>query len=143
MRLPQVPAAPVIFGSADGLVAFLGVLAGLVVARQQAAAVWHAALGVGLAEMVGMTLGQYWSAKEDGLAAALACGLASAVACIAPAVPYSVARGGAALAASLLLTAGVAALICWLRPERGWAAVVHTYGLLVLAAVLCGASGLA
>lgn len=142
MRL-HLPAAPVIFGSADGLVAFLGVLAGLVVARQQAAAVWHAALGVGLAETVGMTLGQYWSAKEDGLKAALACGLASGVACIVPAAPYAVTRGAAALAASLVLTACVALAICWLRPERGWAAVLHTFGLLALAAVLCGASGLA
>lgn len=139
----RLPRAPVIFGSADGLVAWLGIIAGLAVSRQASGAIWHAALGVGLAESVGMTLGQYWSAKEDGLPAALACGLASCAACVTPAVPYIFLHGATALAASVALTVAIGALICWLRPEKGWAAVAKTFGLLMAAAVLCGLSGLA
>ena len=41
------------------------------------------------------------------------------------------------MAASLVLVAAVAALISWLRPERGVLAIVQTYGILLAAAVLC------
>ena len=63
------------------------------------------------------------------------------MACVIPVVPYAFAHGWPALSASLVLVCAVGAAVSWLRPERGWLAVVETYGVLMAAAVLCfGAS---
>lgn len=102
---------------------------------------WHAAVGAGLAELVGMTAGMWLSDGHAGLPVAVSCGAAAAAACIAPAVPYLAVSGLTALLASLGLTAAVAGLVAWLRPERGALAVAQTYGVLIAAAALCyGAS---
>jgi hypothetical protein len=115
---------------------------GLVVSLSgQAHAVVHAALGAGLAELVGMTAGAWLSDAGSGFRPALANGGAALAACVIPAVPYAVTSGSAALLASLGLVAAIAAAVAWLRPEKGVLAVAQTYGVLAAAAVLCwGAS---
>jgi hypothetical protein len=130
------------FGMVDGLVVVAGLVLGLVVARQAPAAVWHAALGGAAGELVGMTAGQHLSDPGSGWRPALACGAASGIACVLPAVPYLVTTGAAALAAALTAAVAIAAVITWLRPERGWQAVVRTYGILIGAGLLAGLSGL-
>jgi VIT1/CCC1 family predicted Fe2+/Mn2+ transporter len=130
---------PAIMGSADGVTIVLGLLVSL---TGQPHALFHAALGAGLAELVGMTAGQWLSDGEGGFWPALANGGAACLACIVPALPYLTASGIAAMAVSLVLVAAVAALISWLRPERGILAVVQTYGILLAAAVLCAAVSL-
>ena len=135
------PRAPVVFGAADGLTIMLGLLAGMAVSHQPPLSIWHAALSGGLAELAGMSLGQYWSAKEDGIWAAAACGIAACLAAVTPAIPYAVLGGNTALALSILLVMAAGAIIAWLRAEVGWQAVLQTYGLLLAAAVLCGAAG--
>ncbi len=131
-----------IFGGVDGLTMFLGLTAGLVVSGQGGAAVWHAALGGAAGELIGMSSGQWLSDRESGIRAALACGAAGAAACGAPAVPFLVTTGGAAKAAALVIAAAVAGVIAAARPERGWAAVASTYGVLAAAGALSGLTGL-
>lgn len=127
-----------IFGAVDGMSAFIGILAGLVVAHQPASAVWWATLSCGLAELVGMTSGQYQSDAASGWRTAITCGVVSMAGCVVPAIPYLVLSGSLALGLSVFLVFVECCLIAWLRPERGWRAWAQTFGLTILVAVICG-----
>jgi hypothetical protein len=122
-----------VFGGADGLTIALGLVVSL---AGHPAAMWHAAVGAGLAEAVGMTAGRWLSDSDGGFLVALANGGAACSACLIPAVPALLASGPAALAAEVALVAGIAAVISWLRPEKGILAVAQTYGVLIVAAGL-------
>lgn len=128
-----------VFGAADGVTIVLGLLVTL---TGQPHALWRAALGAGLAEMVGMTAGQWLSDGESGFTVALANGGAAFAACLAPALPYLVLHGFTAMLTSLTLITLVATLIAWLRPERGLLAAAQTYGVLIVAAGLCAAAAI-
>jgi hypothetical protein len=117
-----------VFGAADGVTLALGLIVSL---SGQPHAIVKAALGAGLAELVGMTAGAWLSDSGSGFVPALANGGAAFLACLVPALPY-VALSGVA----------VAAVIAWLRPEKGVLAVVQTYGILSAAALLCWLAGL-
>lgn len=131
-----------VFGGIDGLVMFLGLTLGLVIAHQGGTAVWHAAVGGAGGELVGMTSGQQLSDPESGWKVAVACGTAGALACGLPAVPFIVTSGTAALVASLVISAAVAGVIAWLRPESGWSGVLRTYAVLITAGIVSGLTGL-
>lgn len=131
-----------VFGSVDGLVMFLGLTLGLIVAKQSPTAVWHAALGGAAGELVGMTAGQHLSDPESGWGVAFICGVAGALACILPAFPYLALTGITALAIALGIAMGVATVVAQLRPERGVTAYVRTFGILIAAGALSGLSGL-
>lgn len=122
-----------VFGGADGLVLVVGLIVAL-----QAHPVYlvHSAFAGGAAELVGMTAGAWLSESRAGFLPALANGAASLAACVLPAVPWLLAGGTAAASASLAVVAGEAAVIAWLRPERGWRAVLTTCGVLAGAAAL-------
>lgn len=128
-----------VFGGADGLTLALGLIVSL---SGQPHAIVHAALGAGIAELVGMTAGAWLSDASSGFGPALANGGAALAACVIPAVPYMAAGGAVALALSLVLVAAIAGIIAWLRPERGLLAVAQTFGVLVVAAGLCFAASL-
>lgn len=135
--------APIVFGAADGLTIITGLVAGMAVSHQPSKAVWAAALSGGLAELVGMTSGQYQSDSASGWPTALACGVASAGACIVPAVPWLLPLGRAwAVLCTVVLVAGVCAVVAWLRPEKGARAVIETYTLTIAAGVLTAAVAL-
>jgi len=127
------------FGSADGLTLALGLIVSL---SGQPHAVVKAALGAGIAEFVGMAAGAWLSDGSGGIWPPLANGGAAFAACLIPALPYLFASGCVALSASLVLVVAVAAVIAWLRPEKGVLAVVQTYGILAAAALLCFAASL-
>ena len=129
-----------VFGGADGVTIALGLIVSL--AGQQRA-MWHAAVGAGLAELVGMTAGKWLSDGDAGFRLALANGTSALAACLVPAFPALLMSGAPALGAELGLVAAVAAVISWLRPERGILAVAQTYGVLTVAAALCWLAGLA
>jgi VIT1/CCC1 family predicted Fe2+/Mn2+ transporter len=131
-----------VFGAADGLGIVLGLIAGMIVSRQPASAVWTAAVSGGIAEFFSMANGERISDSQAGWGAALMIGLASLAGCVLPAVPYSFSRGTAALTLALLLAAGVAGVISWVRPERGALAVLETCGLLLVTGAACAATGL-
>jgi len=127
------------FGSADGLTLALGLIVSL---SGQPHAVVKAALGAGIAEFVGMAAGAWLSDGSGGIWPPLANGGAAFGACLIPALPYLFLAGSVALSASLVLVVAVAAVIAWLRPEKGVLAVVQTYGILAAAALLCFAASL-
>jgi hypothetical protein len=131
--------SPMVFGAADGVTIVLGLLVSL---TGQPHALFHAALGAGLAELVGMTAGQWLSDEKAGFAPALANGGAAFLACTAPAIPYLAATGWPAMAASLALVGAVAGAISVLRPEKGVLAVAQTFGILLAAAALCAGASL-
>jgi len=129
---------PVTFGLSDGVAIVLGLLVSL---TGQPHALFHAAVGAGLAELVGMTAGEWLSDSDSGFGVALANGGAACAACLIPAIPYLAGGGWPELAASLVLVGAVAGVISLLRPEKGVLAVAQTYGILLAAAGLCwGAS---
>lgn len=127
-------ARQVTFGAADGVVIAVGLIVSL---TGDPRALVRAAAAAGLAELVGMTAGEWLSDSGSGFRAALANGGAAFAACVVPAVPYMAAGGDAALIPSLLLVAAVGGVIAWLRPEKGALAIAQTFGVLVAAAVLC------
>jgi VIT1/CCC1 family predicted Fe2+/Mn2+ transporter len=130
---------PAIMGSADGVTIVLGLLVSL---AGQPHALFRAAVGASLAELVGMTAGEWLSDGEGGFGVALANGAAAFAACLLPGVPYLLITGPVALAASLALVAGAAAVIAVLRPEKGPLAWLQTFGILAAAAGLCYAASL-
>lgn len=132
-----------VFGGIDGLVMFLGLTLGLVIAHQSGTAVWHAAIGGAGGELVGMTSGQRLSDPDSGWKVALACGVAGALACALPAVPYIFLPSGlTAVVTSLVIAAAVAGVVAWLRPESGWSGVLRTYAVLITAGIVSGLTGL-
>jgi VIT1/CCC1 family predicted Fe2+/Mn2+ transporter len=134
---PKLLRKQAVFGAADGVTIALGLVVSV---TGHPDALVHAALGAGLAELVGMTAGAWLSDSGEGFRPALANGAAAFLACALPAVPYAVTHGLAALVSSLLLVAVIAAVISWLRPEKGVLAIAQTYGILLVAAALCYAA---
>lgn len=123
----------VIFGLVDGLTCGTGVLMSL---HNHPAAILLAAIGLAVAEVIGMGCGE-WLSDNSSLARPVAIGLASGVGAMIPAIPYLFLTGVPAVALALALVAVVAAGITWARHEPGisWLRViVETYG--VLTAVL-------
>lgn len=120
-----------ILGAADGLTLAVSLVFG------RNAHVFHAALDAGIGELVGMAAALYLSSEKRELMPAFLCGLTTLIACVIPAIPYAVGSGAGAAALSALLAMAVAALVCWIRPEKGWAAIAETYGVLVASGLLC------
>jgi hypothetical protein len=131
--------APTVFGAADGVTIALGLIVSL---TGMPHALFHAAVGAGCAELVGMTAGQWLSDNSAGFKAALANGGAACLACVIPALPYLAGSGPLVMAASLILVTVIAGLIALLRPEKGLLAAAQTYGVLLAAAGLCAAASL-
>jgi hypothetical protein len=122
-----------VLGAADGVTIALGLLMSL---RLHQPAILHAALGAGLAELVGMSAA-LWLSDSGRFWPAVLCGTATAVACIAPAVPYIWLTGWVPLVCALLIAIAIGAVIVWLRPDVGLRSVAETYGVLAVTAVLC------
>ena len=124
-----------VFGASDGVTIALGLIIGL--AATQPHAVFRAALAAGTAELVGMTAGAWLSNSRDGLWPPLANEVAALAACVLPGVPCLLWHGWAALLPALVLVLAVAGGVAWLRPQRGWQAVLQPFGVLAAAAVFC------
>jgi VIT1/CCC1 family predicted Fe2+/Mn2+ transporter len=120
-----------ILGAADGLTLAVSLIFG------RDPAVFHAALDAGIGEFVGMGAALYLSTPKRQFGAALVCGLATLLGCVLPAVPLALHGGWATRAASAAVAAAIGAVICRLRPERGWVAVTETYGVILTAAGIC------
>ena len=131
-----------IFGSVDGLTMFMGIVIGILVSGHGGSAAWHAALGGGVGELVGMTAGQQQSDPGGGWGLAVLCGAAGGSACVLPAIPFAVTSGATAMIAYAVIAVAIGAVICWLRPQQGWRAIALTYGVLAAAAVISGLAGL-
>lgn len=123
-----------VFGAADGVSAVIG----LVALVGEPHALFRAALGVALAELVGMTAGAWLSADDGaGFGEALMNGSAAFATVLLPAVPFTFMRGVSAILAALGIIVAIGALISALRTEKGAPAVLKTYGVLAVAAAVC------
>lgn len=127
-------ARPAVFGATDGITVVVGVLLSLAHRPQLILA---AALGVAVAEAVGMALGEWLSDSDSGLGSSVVIGGATAAASIAPAIPYALAGPAVAVPASVGVFAALGGVIAWVRArQRGWGrALLETYGVLVAAVV--------
>lgn len=131
-----------VFGMTDGAVLVLGLFLGEVVSRQSSSALWHAALGGGLAELGGMSLGAYWADPDRDKKSAALNGIGCSAATIAAGAPFAGLSEVLATVVSAAIILVIGVLICILREETGWLAVARTFGLLAVAGLLSGASGL-
>jgi hypothetical protein len=129
-------------GLADGTTAGIGLSLALYTARQPHLAVWLAGLSGGLAAFPGMASGRYQSDPDDGIGGAVVCGLATTAGSVLVALPFAVAAGSAALAASGAVTLVLCAVVAVIRPDTGWKAWALSYGITAAAAGLCLAAGL-
>lgn len=122
---------PLIFGAVAGMTCALGVVLSL---HEHSNLVFPTALGVAVAEMVGMAAGEWLSDSENGLTASATIGVAVGAAGILPAIPFLFATGMAAVAWSVGVLALMAGVISVARSgQRGPArAVVETYGVLAV-----------
>lgn len=128
-----------VFGTVDGVTSVLGLLVTL---TDQPHALVKASIGVGLAELVGMTAGAWLSADEDHteFLPAFTNGIAACAAILLPAVPYLFLHGWTAIVVAILCIVLIAGAISWARPEKGFVAVIKTYGVLIVAAAICTAA---
>lgn len=120
---------PAVFGAFDGSTCYLGVLFPLMNSPHL---VLPTALGVGLAETVGMAAGEWQSDSANGPGASLVIGTASGAGAILPALPYGFLPQDAARWTSVALLLGVVAVIACLRadargPRRAFA---ESFGIL-------------
>jgi hypothetical protein len=130
----------VILGAADGLTLAISEIMSL---RLHQPEIFRSGLGAGLGELVGMTAALFLSADDrKGFLTALGCGVATAVGCVAPCLPFLDSHGPGAFAAAAVVLAAGGGVVCWVRPQKGLLAVAETYGVLAVAGALCFASSL-
>lgn len=117
-----------IFGASDGLVATMALI--LATMGHGRKVVLAAAIGLLIAEGFGMAASQYLSDPKRDLRLAFIMGVATSVAIIVPALPWTFSAGAAAVTASCVIGLVFASLIAYARPGglRSW---IQTYGVLI------------
>jgi VIT1/CCC1 family predicted Fe2+/Mn2+ transporter len=128
---------PAVFGTFDGLTAVLGLLLSL---HGHPNWVLPSALGLAVAEGVGMAAGEWLSDSGSGFAASGVIGAATALGSLAPAVPFAVLPMPWAAVASAVVLVAIGTGIAAVRSrDRGWArAFAETFGVLAAALVAVG-----
>jgi VIT1/CCC1 family predicted Fe2+/Mn2+ transporter len=123
-----------VFGSFDGMTVIIGILFSV---TGSSALIFTAALGVGVAEGIGMAAGEWLSDSDNGFGAASIMGLATIAGALLPAIPFLITSGALALGISFGIIALVGLGIVILRhKERGWLkAVWETYGVLAFVTI--------
>jgi hypothetical protein len=103
-----------IFGASDGLVATMALI--LATMGHGRKVVLAAAIGLLIAESFGMAASQYLSDPKRDLRLALIMGVATSVAIIVPALPWTFTGGSVAVASSCVIGLVFASLIAYARP---------------------------
>jgi hypothetical protein len=117
-----------IFGASDGLVASIAlILATMTHGRK---VVLAAVIGLLIAEGLGMAASQFLSDPKRNLRQATIMGVATSIAIIVPAVPWTFSSGNAAAVVSCAIALIFAGFISRARPG-GWSTWVQTYGVLI------------
>ncbi len=127
-----------IFGASDGLVATMALI--LATMGHGRKVVLAAAIGLLIAEGFGMAASQYLSDPKRDLRLALIMGLATSVAIIVPAIPWTFTAGSAAVLGSCLVGLIFAGLIAYARPG-GLESWLQTYGVLVSVGAIATIAG--
>jgi hypothetical protein len=127
-----------IFGASDGLVATMALI--LATMSHGRKVVLAAAIGLLIAEGFGMAASQYLSDAKRDLRLALIMGVATSLAIVLPAIPWSFTAGAAAVMASCAIGLVLAGVIAYLRPG-GWTEWVQTYGVLLSVGAIATIAG--
>jgi VIT1/CCC1 family predicted Fe2+/Mn2+ transporter len=125
---------PAVFGTFDGTTAVLGTLLSL---RGHPGWVLPSALGLAVAEGVGMAAGEWLSDSGSGFASAVVIGAATAAGSVLPAVPFAVLPGRWAVVGSALVLAalGVGIAAARSRDRSQLRALAETFGVMGAALV--------
>lgn len=128
---------PAVFGTFDGVTAVLGILLSL---HGHPGWVLPSALGLAVAEGVGMAAGEWLSDSGSGFAASGVIGAATALGSLLPAVPFAVLpMPWAAVASALALVALGVGISAIRSRDRGWGrGLLETFGVLAAALIAVG-----
>lgn len=120
-----------VFGCFDGLSAALGVT--IPAAFLTKGIAFKEALGVAMAEFIGMGLGEWLSESDNGLGTSIVIGIASAIGVLLPAVPFIFLTAWPALLFSAVLLSVLGMGITLLRAStRGLRrSFLETFGILI------------
>jgi hypothetical protein len=133
-------ARPAILGGFDGLVCLIGSAVPALSAAPHTA--FREALGIGLAETVGMAAAEWQSESRNGPAASLIVGAATGATAIVPGVPLAFGTGLIARLAAVALVVAVAVAIALLRAaERGRRRALAESLLIITAVALVVGAG--
>jgi VIT1/CCC1 family predicted Fe2+/Mn2+ transporter len=132
--------AEAVFGLFDGLTSALG-LTLVAASRLSAHAVISTAAALAVGAGASMAAGEYLHDEHGRLRPAAVNGCATALGVLLPALPWLALRGLGAYAATLAIAACLGGLIARLRPERGLASLLRTFGVLIPVAFLSTLSG--
>jgi hypothetical protein len=127
-----------IFGASDGLVATMALI--LATMSHGRKVVLAAAIGLLIAEGFGMAASQYLSDAKRDLRLALIMGVATSLAIILPAIPWTFTGGATAVISSCIIGLVLASVIAYLRPG-GWTEWVQTYGVLISVGAIATLAG--
>jgi hypothetical protein len=118
-----------------------GIVLALAVASASPHAVWHAALGLFVAEGLGMAVSEFLSDSDTGLRGAALMGAATGGPILAVGAPWTVLGHSAALVVSILIALALAGVIALLRGggTKNWAQTLGILGGVSVVAALSGA----
>jgi ABC-type dipeptide/oligopeptide/nickel transport system permease component len=133
---PTVSAA--IFGASDGLVATMALI--LATESHGRKVVLAASIGLLIAEGFGMAASQYLSDEKRDLGLAVVMGVATSLAIILPAIPWTFGGGAGAVWASCIIGVILGGVIAYLRPG-GWGEWIQTYGVLISVGAIATLAG--
>lgn len=124
-----------VFGSFDGMTSAMGVILALLASPH---ALLLGALGIGIAAVTGMGLGEWQSDSSSGWKAPLVMAVASGTGVLLPVIPFLFMAGWPALTTSAVIIAVVTALIAKVRVSEDrsyWKAARESYTILVMTAL--------
>jgi VIT1/CCC1 family predicted Fe2+/Mn2+ transporter len=124
-----------VFGSFDGMTSAMGVILALLATPH---ALLLGALGIGIAAVIGMGLGEWQSDSSSGWKPAVAMAVASGVGTLLPVIPFIFMAGAPAVIASALIIITATAVIAKVRVSENrsyWKAARESYTILVITAL--------
>lgn len=124
-----------VFGSFDGMTSAMGVILALLATPH---ALLLGALGIGIAGVIGMGLGEWQSDSSSGWKAPIVMALASGTGVLIPVLPFLFLAGTPALLVSAALIIVVTAIIAKVRVSEDrsyWKAARESYTILVITAL--------
>lgn len=124
-----------VFGSFDGMTSAMGVILALLATPH---ALLLGALGIGIAAMIGMGLGEWQSDSSTGWRAPVVMAAASGIGTLLPVAPFLFLAGTSAIVASAIVIIVVTAFIAKVRVSENrsyWKAARESYTILVITAL--------
>lgn len=122
-----------IFGSFDGILAGIGIVASLAT-TVSALNILRGGVGIAIAELFGMGIGEWLSDSDNDLSQAIVMGAVSGMAVLIPTLPFLITHGVIAHILSYGVCGLVACFIAWARGNR-WKDYITTIGVLIFSVI--------